>query len=67
MTLAPARPDDPAMGRIQTIEMSGLDLVDDVEIRKAGGDVDHLRFVDQAVSPVALSAEEARLLDATAR
>jgi hypothetical protein len=67
VTLAPARPDDPAMGQVQTIEMSGLDLVDDVEIRKAGGDVDHLRFVDQAVSPVALSAEEARLLDATAR
>ena len=67
VTLSPARPDDQAMGQIRTIEMSGLDLVDDVAIRKAGGDVDHLRFLDQIVSSVALSEEEARLLDATAR
>jgi hypothetical protein len=67
LTLAPARPDDPAMGQVQTITISGPDLVDDVEIRKAGGDVDHLHFIDQSVVPVALSPEEARLLGAVAQ
>jgi hypothetical protein len=64
LVLTPVRPDDVALGQIVSITLSGPDLADEVEIRKQTGDVDHLRFLDQAVAPAALSPEETRLLNA---
>jgi hypothetical protein len=64
LVLTPVRPDDPALGQIASITLSGPDLADEVEIRKQAGDADHLRFLDQSVSTAALTAEESRLLNA---
>ena len=67
LQLSPARPNDPVLGQVKTIAVSGSTLVDQVDISKAGGDADHLRFLDQVVAPVALTAEEIALLDSAAR
>jgi outer membrane lipoprotein carrier protein LolA len=67
LRLSPARPNDPALGQVKTIAVSGSTLVDQVDISKAEGDADHLRFLDQIVSPLALTAEESALLDSAAR
>jgi hypothetical protein len=67
LRLSPARPNDPALGQVKTIAVSGSTLVDRVDISKVEGDADHLRFLDQIVSPLALTAEESALLDSAAR
>ena len=64
LVLTPVRPDDPALGQIASITLSGPDLADEVEIRKQAGDADHLHFLEQSVSIAALTAEESRLLNA---
>jgi hypothetical protein len=67
LLLSPARADDPALGQVKTIALSGSALVDQVDISKAEGDADHLRFLDQVVGPLALTTEESALLDSAAR
>jgi Outer membrane lipoprotein carrier protein LolA-like len=58
LTLTPLRADDPALATVQAIVVSGAHLVEAVDVRKQGGDVDHLRFTDQQVGPAALTQEE---------
>jgi hypothetical protein len=67
LELAPARPNDAALGQIVSITVSGPDLADEVEIKKQAGDADRLRFIDQTVAPLALSPDESRLLQNLAR
>jgi hypothetical protein len=67
LLLSPARANDPALGQVKTIALSGATLVEQVDITKAEGDADHLRFLDQVVGPLALTAEESALLDSAAR
>ena len=67
LRLVPARPDDPVLGQVRVIAVSGVTLVDQVDIRKAEGDADHLQFIDQVVAPIALTVDETALLDAAAR
>jgi hypothetical protein len=67
LQLSPARPNDPVLGQVKTIAVSGSTLVDQVDISKAEGDADHLRFLDQVVAPIALTAAEIALLDSAAR
>jgi hypothetical protein len=67
LLLSPARANDPALGQVKTIALSGSTLVDQVDISKAEGDADHLRFLEQVVGPLALTAEESALLDSAAR
>ena len=58
---------DPALGQVKAITVSGGTLVDQVDISKVDGDVDHLRFIDQVIVPLTLTAEESALLDAAAQ
>lgn len=67
LLLSPARANDPALGQVKTIALSGNTLVDRVDITKAEGDADHLRFPDQVIGPLALTDEESALLDSAAR
>jgi hypothetical protein len=67
LLLSPARPNDPALGQVKTIALGGRTLVERVDISKTEGDADHLRFLDQSVGPLALTAEENALLDSAAR
>jgi hypothetical protein len=67
LRLSPARPDDPVLGQVRLIAVSGATLVDEVDIRKSEGDADHLQFFDQVVAPIALTADETALLNAAAR
>lgn len=60
--LTPLHPDDPIAGMIASIVISGGNMVDSVDITRANGDLEHMAFLDQAVSDVALSGEDARLL-----
>jgi hypothetical protein len=61
--LTPARPDDPIAGMLASIAITGGKMVDGVEITRANGDSERIGFLDQAVSGVALSDDDARLLD----
>lgn len=67
LTLTPLHADDPALAQVLAIVVSGTHLVDAVDIRKTRGDVDHLTFLDQQVSPVALSPDEVALFNAIAQ
>jgi hypothetical protein len=66
LMLKPRAAGDPAMP-IESIALKGRSFVDEVEIRKAGGDSERLNFLDQTVTPGPLDAEEAKLLAAAAQ
>ncbi len=61
--LTPLRPADPIAGILASIILTGGKMVDDVEIRRTNGDSERIAFLDQAVSSVALSGDDARLLN----
>ena len=61
--LTPLRPNDPIAGMLASIVISGGKMVDGVEIRRTNGDSERIAFLDQAVSSVALSGDDARLLN----
>lgn len=61
--LMPLRPNDPIAGMIASIVISGGQMVDSVDINRANGDSEQIRFLDQVVSSAALSTEDANLLD----
>jgi hypothetical protein len=66
LTLRPARADDPALGQIVAITVTGTHLVDAVEIQKQGGDADRLSFSAQAKTAGDLSVDEADLFKRSA-
>lgn len=61
--LTPIRPNDPIAGMLASIVITGGKMVDGVEISRANGDSERIAFLDQAVSGVALSGDDARLLN----
>ena len=61
--LTPLRPNDPIAGMLASIVITGGKMVDGVEISRANGDSERIAFLDQAVSSVALSGDDARLLN----
>jgi hypothetical protein len=61
--LTPLHPNDPIAGMLASIVISGGKMVDGVEIRRTNGDSERIAFLDQAVSSVALSGDDARLLN----
>ena len=61
--LTPVRPNDPIGGMLASIVISGGKMVDGVEISRANGDSERIAFLDQTVSGVALSGDDARLLE----
>ena len=61
--LTPLRPTDPIGGMLASIVINGGKMVDGVEIRRTNGDSERIAFLDQAVSSVALSGDDARLLN----
>jgi hypothetical protein len=61
--LTPVRPDDPIAGMLASIAITGGKMVDGVEISRANGDSERIGFLDQTVSGVALSGDDARLLE----
>lgn len=61
--LTPVRPNDPIAGMLASIVISGGKMVDGVEISRANGDSERIAFLDQTVSGVALSGDDARLLE----
>ncbi len=63
--LTPLRPDDPIAGMLASIVITGGKMVDGVDINRVNGDWEHMAFVDQTVSSVALNGDDARLLDHT--
>ena len=60
--LTPLRPNDPIAGMIASIVITGGKMVDGVEINRANGDSESMRFLDQAVSDAGLTDDDARLL-----
>jgi len=66
LTLRPARGDDPALGQIVAITVTGTRLVDAIEIQKQGGDADRLSFSAQAKTKGDLSADETDLFKRSA-
>jgi len=61
--LTPVRPDDPIAGMLASIVITGGKMVDGVEISRKNGDSERIEFLDQAVSGVALSGDDALLLN----
>jgi hypothetical protein len=61
--LTPVRPNDPIAGMLASIVITGGKMVDGVEISRTNGDSERIGFLDQAVSGVALSGDDARLLN----
>src|SRR5260370_32065847 len=61
--LTPVRADDPIAGMLASIVITGGKMVDGVEISRANGDFERIGFLDQTVSGVALSGDDARLLN----
>jgi hypothetical protein len=61
--LTPVRPNDPIAGMLSSIVITGGKMVDGVEINRANGDSERIAFLDQTVSGVALSGDDARLLE----
>jgi hypothetical protein len=61
--LTPLRPTDPIAGMLASVIITGGKMVDGVEIRRTNGDSERIAFLDQAVSSVALSGDDARLLN----
>jgi hypothetical protein len=61
--LTPLRPNDPIAGMLASIVITGGKMVDGVEINRTNGDSERIGFLDQAVSGVALSADDARFLN----
>jgi hypothetical protein len=61
--LTPVRPNDPIAGMLASIVISGGKMVDGVEINRTNGDSERIAFLDQTVSGVALSGDDARLLE----
>ncbi len=61
------RPKDGAGPPVVSITLAGAGLLERVDIEKAEGDRESLRFFDQSFAPAALTAEESALLDAVAR
>jgi Outer membrane lipoprotein carrier protein LolA-like len=61
--LTPVRPDDPIAGMLASIVITGGKMVDGVEINRKNGDSERIEFLDQAVSGVALSGDDALLLN----
>jgi hypothetical protein len=64
IVLHPRSPDDPASAPLQSITVTGGELVEAVEIHRANGDWEHLTFRDQVLSSAPLSPEDAQLLSA---
>jgi Outer membrane lipoprotein carrier protein LolA-like len=67
MTLMPQDKNDVLIGRIARITLRGERLVEHVEIRQTNGDWETLDFLDQAVSTVPLTPEDAALFAAADR
>jgi hypothetical protein len=61
--LTPIRPNDPIAGMLASIIITGGKMVDGVELSHKNGDSERIAFLDQAVSSVALSGDDARLLN----
>jgi Outer membrane lipoprotein carrier protein LolA-like len=61
--LTPVQPNDPIAGMLASIVITGGKMVDGVEISRANGDSERIGFLDQTVSGVALSGDDARLLE----
>ena len=61
--LTPLRPTDPIAGMFSSIVITGGKMVDGVEISRTNGDSERIAFLDQTVSGVALSGDDARLLE----
>ena len=61
--LTPVRPNDPIAGMLASIVITGGKMVDGVEISRTNGDSERIAFLDQTVSGVALSGDDARLLE----
>ena len=61
--LTPLRPTDPIGGMLASIVITGSKMVDGVEIRRTNGDSERIAFLDQSISSIALSGEDARLLN----
>lgn len=61
--LTPLLPNDPIAGRLASIIITGGKMVDSVDINRTNGDSERMAFLDQMGSSVALSGDDARLLD----
>jgi hypothetical protein len=61
--LTPLHPNDPIAGMLQSIVVTGGKMVNGVDINRTNGDFESMAFLDQTISSVALSADDARLLD----
>ena len=61
--LTPLRPNDTIAGMLASIIISGGKMVDGVEISRTNGDSERIGFLDQTISSVALSNDNARLLN----
>jgi hypothetical protein len=64
IVLHPRSSDDPASAQLQSITVTGGELVETVEIHRANGDWEHLTFLDQVLSSAPLSPDDAQLLSA---
>ncbi|HET7594733.1 MAG TPA: outer membrane lipoprotein carrier protein LolA [Stellaceae bacterium] len=67
IVLTPSRGDDPAAAQLRSITVTGAKFVDAVEIRRANGDWEHLRFFDQALTSTPLAPDDARLFEQAGR
>lgn len=65
--LTPKKAGDPANGPIESIRLTGRDLVETVEIAKTGGDKEKLVFSDQKLSPGPVPPDEARLFESVGK
>ena len=63
ITLSPRRADDPAAAAISSITATVTRFVDEVDIVKPGGDVDHLAFTGQSLAAGPPTADEATALE----
>lgn len=67
VTMTPRRTDDPMAQQIKAIVVTVSRFVDDVEIRRANEDFDHLTFSGQTLSPGPLEPAEAAALQTGTR
>jgi hypothetical protein len=61
--LTPLHPDDPIAGALASIVIAGGKMVDSVNINRISGDSEQIEFLEQKVSSLPLSGEDARLLN----
>jgi hypothetical protein len=64
ITLTPLHPDNPAMAQLKSLVLTGTRFVDNVDVDKGDGDVDHIVFLDQHVEKADLTADERKLFAA---